>query len=516
MAGFVNSSAIAGRVALMALAGLLFVGPLAQIKAQTLVQPRQIGGNGGLLDEDGRLIPDFDRETDAEQPAPDQLPQPRDPLDQSYRDQSSAAIDRREGDRVRAPLRDPLRELPRDFRDDAFLMQLVREANRAGDRNWRARDDGAFDPAGIAAGGFVFYPEVYSGLIASNNLFATRKGEKSDYGTQITPRFRVRSDWNNHELELFGTLTRTDWRRFSSESTTEFETRVRGRLDVTSRTSLEGGLRHERQMEGRGSRELPDAASRPAVTGETEIFAQLNHRFNRLGFRLRGQVIRNRYENVRLNNGAIQNNAVRNYDERLLSLRTNYEFSPRFSLFADTALGERVFDTRLDAGGLLQGSESWMAMLGTRIEFSPSLAFMGQVGFAQARPDEASLVDLEGVVYEARLVWSPTRLVTLTMTGASEMEETSESGSPGSLNRSLSLEMVNSWTHRFSSTLRGEYEVRDHAGISRIDRELTLGLDIEYLFSPSLALEAGYEHTLVEGAGAYREDELRLGLRWRR
>ena len=131
--------------------------------------------------------------------------------------------------------------------------------------NWRRRDDLAFDPLGVRARGFVFYPEIYGGLITTNNLFASNNNEKSDSATELTPSLRVLSDWNRHALSFFATGTVTRWHKFTSENTEEFETRMRGRIDITSRTSVEGGVRYEQSMEGRGSVELPDAAGQPGT-----------------------------------------------------------------------------------------------------------------------------------------------------------------------------------------------------------------------------------------------------------
>ncbi len=340
--------------------------------------------------------------------------------------------------------------------------------------------------------------------------------EKSDFGTQITPTFRLRSDWNNHQLELLATSRHRRWRNFASENTDEFELRMRGRLDITRRTNLEGGLRYEQTFEGRGSNELPDAASSPSKTHKTELFGQINHRFNRLGFRLRGQLNQNEFDNVVLNSGAILNNHQRDYDEHLAALRISYAFSPRLFVFADGELGQRIFDERRDGNGFVQGSESWLWAIGTRLEFSPSLSLSGRFGYTRIDPDEATYGELDGVIYDASLIWLPTSLSTLTLNGKTEVAETTQSGSPGSLNRSLSVAFDHSWTHRFSTNVLSEYEVRDYAGISQIDRTLTFGVGAQYLLSRSWALDTGYEHTLVEGANSYREDVFYLGLKWQR
>ncbi len=487
---------------------------------------QQVTRSQELLAADGSLIPDFERFERQEQgqpggePVATTAPQrtgPQDPLDQIYANSASTVIDQRNNERLNTVLPDPLNQPPRNFRDTSFTQELARQQdNRPVDENWRSRDLNVFDPLGIRSGGFVFYPDVYARMIGTNNIFATSNNKKSDTGMEITPTFRVRSDWNVHELEFFVTGSQKSWRTFTSENTTEYETRVRGRLDITSRTSVEGAIRYEQTMEGRGSVELSDAAVGPAKVHETEFFGQINHRFNRLGFRLRGQIIGNIYDDVALQGGGVQENHFRDYQQHILNLRTNYEFSPRFSLFADTQIGRRKFQNRLDAGGALQGSDSWLVALGTRVELTSNLSLLGTVGYARAMPDEPTLVDLEGVVFDASLIWSPFRCTTITLSGETEIEETTQSGTPGSFNKSLSLSLVKGWTHRFSSTLSASYEERKFAGIAQKDTEFTVGLVAEYLFSRSWVLDAGIERTVVTGGNDYSEDEVHLGLRWRR
>ena len=508
--------------------------------AASMARAEQINPTERLISPDGSLVPDFERNRiaddnpdlydDALQRRVRPRPEPQDPLNKLYENSSSAVLDRLDreqgADFSAGRWRDPLLQVPRDFRDDSFVQDLVRQARRrdtaegggdvAGGAQWQSRDDTAFAPLGMTLGSFVFYPELYSRLVGSNNMFANDDNRQADQAVELTPTFRLRSDWNNHELELFGTLTQRRWQRFSSENTTEYELRMRGRVDVTSRTGLEAGFRHEQNMEGRGSIELPDSAVSPALVREEEIFGQIDHRFNRLGFRLRGQVVRNLHENVMLNNGNLQNNKLRDYDEQVLTLRTSYEFSPRLSMFFDLGGGRRVFQNKLDDNGLLQGSKSRLISAGMAIEMTSSLSLIASMGYAKVRPDETSLTDLQGIIYDASLVWTPTRLFTASLKGQGEIEETGQSNSPGSINRSLALELNNSWTHRLSSTLKAEYEEKDYAGISRTDSEMTVGLGVEYLFSRSWVLDTGYEYKMADADSDYREGRFHIGLKWRR
>ncbi len=502
------------RFGLLLAAAVLFAVPAAEAQ------------NRGLVAADGTLTPDYEREEGGVGQGasnPSWQPEPQDPLNKTYENQSSQSLDQRDRDRMQArgrrQLPSPLDEVPRDFRDDEFVYQLAQEAYRQSqqlDRNWRRRDDQAFAPLGITAGSFVFYPEIYAQLITSNNLFASKSDQKSGFGTQIAPTFRLRSDWNNHQLEFYATSRHRRWRAFASENTDEFELRTRGRFDITRRTSLEGGARYEQNFEGRGANELPDGAATPSKTHKTTLFGQVNHRFNRLGFRFRGELIKSEFDNVALNSGAVANNHQRDYEEHLASLRTSYEFSPRLSVYADAGLGQRVFSLKRDDSGFVQGSESWLGALGVRIELSSNLSLLGRFGYTRIAPDEASYGDLQGVVYDARLIWLPTRLTTLTLDGKTEFEETTQSGSPGSLNRSVSMGLDQFWTHRLSTKFTAGYEVRDYAGISQISKELRLGLGATYLLSRSWAIDAGYEHIGVEGANAYKEEVFQLGLKWQR
>ena len=130
-----------------------FVVPSAMLPSRPLAANSCLGA-------DGTLIPDFERSDrqprvePGEEPvvqAPVRVNEPQDPLNQSYANAASTAIDQRNNERFNSVLPDPLSQRPRNFRDTRFTQGLVRQQNnRQVDENWRARDDIAFDPFGYS------------------------------------------------------------------------------------------------------------------------------------------------------------------------------------------------------------------------------------------------------------------------------------------------------------------------------------------------------------------------------
>ena len=446
-------------------------------------------------------------------------PQPQDPLDDKYNSFTSAETDKRQ-DRL---TQDPLQRSPDGFRDEKFRAELQAKARAHAQsggkaKDWRRRDDAAFDPLGVRAGSFVFFPEVHSKALVTDNIFAVREKEKakSDVAAQISPSLRVLSDWNVHELELFAGSEHTRWRYFNSEDTDEFELRARGRLDITRRTSLELGGRYEQEMEGRGSPDLPNSAATPAITGKGRVYGQFKHSFNRLGFRLRGSLERNSHENVRLNDGSEQRNELRDFDEKRLEARVAYEFSPALTVFSDGERGWRDFRFRRDDEGFLQGSESWLAAVGANLSLGPSIDISGRIGFLRSTPDAPQLDDIDGAFIDAKLVMRPTRLMRVTLGAKTELEETTQSDTAGGLKHTYSLEAKNDWTRRLSSTLGAFFETEDYEQIGVTDSELQLNFGLDYTLGRSWVVDADYQHIYHMGLNDYRENIYQIGLKLRR
>jgi hypothetical protein len=128
-------------------------------------------------------------------------------------------------DVIGAPLAGPSEAAP--LAREAPLRQPRREAEAE-----------PFAATGVALGSFVIRPAIEIGVNATDNPAGGAEGETA-IGFLVAPEFVARSEDSDHEIEV---ALRGQGIFYSQEEfdEREGEARVRGRYDLTSRTSLEG------------------------------------------------------------------------------------------------------------------------------------------------------------------------------------------------------------------------------------------------------------------------------------
>jgi hypothetical protein len=494
------------QIVAMTLAGLAAMATLFILPPPAVAQQGQPAGVAAPaeddLDPEAIDIDPDDAADEAQQAKAAKPDRPQDPLDQQHADSYGRRLDQKDA----AGLYRPLDEPPAQFRSDQPTLP---------DEDWRRRDDAAFEPLGIRSGGLVYLPELDTHLLTTDNIFASHDGREGDHAAVLNPSLKVKSDWSRHEMELFFAGEQRFWGGFPSENITRAEARTRGRVDITSRSSVEAGSRFARDVDGRGSTGLPEGAKSPGVTHAGEVYLQGNHRFNRLGLRLRGTVDRMLYDDITLNDGTRTDNGDRANDNHKLELRASYEFSPRLELFTDWDNNWRRFHRDRDRYGLDKDHRGWLAAAGAKIEVAPTVNVTGRLGYARSTADEASFADIEGLIADTSVVWQPASFITATLGMRTEVDESSEAGVNGSLDHIYDFELKTDWTYRFSSAFVASRTIKDYVDGRPGETDTSLGVKADYAFSREMVLDAAYQYKLNETASSNRENEFRIGLKLR-
>lgn len=59
-----------------------------------------------------------------------------------------------------------------------------------------------YEPIGIRLGSFNLLPSIELGVMHNDNIYTSKTGKKSDQIYTVVPRMDLRSDWNNHALNI--------------------------------------------------------------------------------------------------------------------------------------------------------------------------------------------------------------------------------------------------------------------------------------------------------------------------
>lgn len=405
--------------------------------------------------------------------------------------------------------------------DERFAQEVIarRQQPRQQNRVDETDEQDPYAALGVRMGSFLLFPELTSESLYDDNIFLTSTGQESDRALVLTPSLRIQSDWNRHSLA--GTLSgvRSFHERFTSENDETFQAGVIGQFDILSTTNLVAAAGYSEEFEDRSSTDFPEDSSDRAKTRRRQFSLEGNRTFNRVTLTLRGNLSEEDFEDGTTETGAIVNNDDRDFTEQRLTGRAAYEFQPGVSAFIETSVNEREFAQTFDDDGTQNGSSGYDVQGGLSFRLTDTLTGEASAGYAIQKADDASLEDVDGLIFNAGLEWRATALTQLRLDASSEVAETTEAGSAGTIVREVEVSVEHRPRRHILLGASLGYEVETFAGSDDEDQDWVIGLTGEYNFTRSVALMIGYEHQESfsnDPGDDYAVDQVRLGLRLRR
>ena len=399
--------------------------------------------------------------------------------------------------------------------NDPFLYQVEDTdpvANRRADRLFRFEP---YDPVGVKAGSFIFFPEVEVGGSYISNVFYSPI-KRSDVTFDVRPSARFVSNWTTHALEFSARGLASFYNEFSTENDRAYTLEVRGRLDISKRTNLQVVASHDLAQESRSLPNARDAGQRPDVTTD-KIAASLNHRFNRLILQLRGSVAEYAY-GPSTTAGVTSSNATLNYTGYEQGMRATYEFKPTLAAFGEVVTNQRNYD-HLDLTGLDRSSTGERYRAGLTFGTTGEI-LRGEIGggWGIQHAPNASLPDAAGFILDANATWRATPLTSFLFTARSDFIEAQITGVSFVRSQLVGLEARHSLRRDLIASAGIAYTNNDYIGDGIREQDLRETLGLEYYLSREAMLSSRYTHVdFTSGfAGAsYSSDIIRFGLRLR-
>ncbi len=416
------------------------------------------------------------------------------------------------------PFRDPLTAPGLDVNQ---REQSIAVANGAG-QGAQGADETEEDPyaaLGVRVGSFVLFPELSVETLYDDNLFLSTTSPRGDRVLVLTPSLRVESDWSRNSLA--GTLSgvRSYYDRFPSEDDETFSAGVTGRLDIRRNTNLTAGASYSQSLEDRSSRDFPSGTVGRAETRNRDVSLEGNQGFNRVTVTLRGEISEEDFDDGTNADGSVNNNDDRDLTERRVTARASYEFQPGVAAFLEAAFNKRVFAESVDDDGTRNGSSGQDVQGGLSFQLTGKLTGEISAGYARQIPEEATLSDITGLIFNAGLEWRATGLTTLRLDASSDVNETTQAGSAGSIVRSVAISIEHSPRRNITLGASLGYEREESSGSGDLDEDIEFALTGEYNFTRSAALTAAYSYldsTSNTPDSDYSVNEFRLGVRLRR
>lgn len=376
----------------------------------------------------------------------------------------------------------------------AFAQQDLRSADQIarGDTVLsRPRPD--YDPVGIRLGGFFLYPDAALTETWNSNIYATSSNDKNDFITSLTPRLALKSNWNNHALNLSADSTIVRYARYHSESYTDYTVAADGRLDIQrdARLFAAGGykIRHE-------PRSSPNnlGGTEPTEYQDTSALLAGEKDFNRLSFRLESAFDAYRYVDVQNALGQTIAESLRDRNDTVVTLRTGYEIAPLRQIYLLTSYNWRKYQSPVDMFGFDRTSDGYTLALGAHYDLTGLIFADVFLGYRRQTYDDPRLRPVDGPTAGVKLTWNVTALTTITGNLSREIEETVLANSSAYFATRASVRADHELLRNLVLNARIGYENDKFEGISRKDDYYEAGLGATWLIDRNFSASGGYSY----------------------
>ncbi len=372
--------------------------------------------------------------------------------------------------------------------------------------------DTTFDQAeGFRLGTFTLTPELTITGNFSDNISQSASGT-GGREFSVSPDLSVTSDWSRHELNA---SLRGSYNSSSEEIDGDdysLAAAANLRLDISRATTGNSAVSYTYFREDGSSADSPSATTHVSqYSGSVGITQDAG----RVAATLSLGADRSTYttEDSSSDNG--RNNTVYSASLRLQSV-DRAVFLP----FAEGSLLLRRFDEscsdslceRRDANGYeFRG--------GLTIASGPKLSGEVSAGWRVEKLEDNRLNDLSGLLLDASIAWSPTRLTSVTAGLGTSFSATDLDTSAGSITHSGDLRVA----HAFSDRLVGEtglgYSRRTFEGLPITEKTTTGFAGATFAVTRNVAITGRYTHRRFDSSQSgsdYTENSVEAGLRIRR
>lgn len=375
-------------------------------------------------------------------------------------------------------------------------------------------------PIGIKLGSFLLFPEVETGVIATNNVLGTKTDPHADAAYELAPSLLVQSDWSRHSLSFLMDVDRSWYGEFPIEDDNIYEFLLKGRIDVTRRTHLSGELETSQTQAGRNSVSLTDIAGAQINLHEQHAIGAVDHTFNRLTLKLAQAFADYNYDNFdQTVEGGVPFQDVRDYSEAVTTLRGTYEFNAAWAGFVEGAVNNREYDEPITSAGLRRGSDGFQVLTGADLRLAGTLFGEFGIGWGGQQPIDDRFTPISGFLINGDIIWMPSSATKVEFLARSEIDETTLETSMGAIDRFFEVSVQHAFWRYLVLGSFVSYEVADYFGDPQVDQRLRAGLTADYYFNPVLSLYSRYVHTdftSTVSENDFVEDEVRVGIKLRR
>ncbi len=398
------------------------------------------------------------------------------------------------------------------FSDRLAAVRRLQSGNGAAPVDGVFGGDSTFDQAdGIRLGTFTILPELtVTGGWTSNA--AQTSGGSSNQLYRFSPNITATSDWSRHQLDLALRGSYVGYPGTNDDNDPSLTASAGLRLDLNSRTTVNGTAAYTYSREDASSAE---SAGSSDDIHQISTALGVTRDAGLVEVTLRGALDRNVYT---ADNGGSTSSAR---DNTLYSanLRLDGNTGAAMSPFVEGSVLFRRYDkTCSDALCENRNANGYQLRGGVTVTAGSKLSGEVSGGWRVEDLEDSRLDNLAGLVADASLVWSPTRLTTVTAGLGTSFETTDIDGASGSIIYSGDLRAAHEFSDRLVAETGVGYSYRTYQGASIDERTLRGFAGATFALTRNVALLAQYNYTKFTSSNSgsdYDENSIEAGIRFR-
>jgi hypothetical protein len=344
----------------------------------------------------------------------------------------------------------------------------------------KTRQQPGYESVGIRAGAWMFNPSVTGGVLYDNNVFASNSDKRGDITAVIQPSLGISSLWDRHSLDIQGSLTSRNYRKYSALNQTDASLRARGRIDLWHDAAILTNFRVASLYEGVGSLTSPTGAVEPTpynlASGDVTYWQKFNRFAGSFGLRSDSY----NYGATRAADGSIIKQDSRDGRVDVAHGRLDYAISANLGLFSALEVNQR----RL-RGTPTQSlsSDGYRSLSGLNIQFGPLISGEFGIGYASQRFDDPAIGTIAGPAYRGRLDWSITRSIDLHLKAEQIVTEAGDTVAGGIRADALQLGADFELRRNVVLSVAGTYERDKFFGQSRSDDVFSTLSELKFMIN---------------------------------
>lgn len=360
--------------------------------------------------------------------------------------------------------------------------------------------DVELEQIGARAGAFQLLPRIEVGALFDDNVYATDGGERSDTIFRVAPSILVRADTSRYRWDIRAGLEHLEYDKFEDESRTNYGAGTTFETEVVRDTTLNGRLNYDVGHEDRGDPNSTTANVEPVKYKTFDTGIGFERSASRALFGLDAAYRNLNFNDVRRNNGNIDNSDDRDRELTLIGGKIGYEFSPGYNFIVRAAYDTVNYDQSVDDGGFDRDSKGYRVTGGLGFELTQLLVGDIFAGYISRNYDDARLSTTNDVAFGAGLTWTPTEMTSVRITADRTIEETVFTGYSGYLNTGVNIQVEHELTRQLALSggvryAKNKYERTVGSTAASRDDDITgASVGLRYTLNRLLYVSAGYEY----------------------